>query len=212
MKQLLGELSLSTTPKFIFHVDENVFPPDFGITTGLITKVATTQYSNCRTVMEMGCGTGFPAIQLAAASPKLEKLMLVDLLDEAVSCTKKNVNVNRHLFPSQCEVSVLKSDLFAEVPSEDRWDLIIHNQTFYPDNGRFGLTEEGGQQLTQRFLEAAKARLAPNGVILMAFASFVEEQHDPKPLAESLGYTVKVVGEKAARGGIRGFVYEIRSN
>ncbi len=193
-----------------FDVDEDVFPPDFGMTTKLLTRTACAHYDNAECVLEMGAGTGFPGISYAAHSKNLRELMLADIHLPAVSCAQKNVAYNRRLMPAGCRVSVFQSDLFSGVPMDREFDLIIHNQTFYPDNGRFGLHRDGGEEITHRFLYEAFRFLEQKGVILMNFASFVDARHDPRHIAEELGYRVSVVGEEQSRDGVTGFVYEIK--
>ncbi len=194
----------------LFEIDEDVFPPDFGMTTQMLTEEAVRRYPQAQRVLEMGAGSGFPGITFAARSKALEHLVLADIHGPAVACARKNVQRNRGLMPPASRVDLVQSDLYESVDPGFKPQLVLHNQVFYPDNGRLGLNEDGGEMLTKRFLLQSRGRLAPGGVVLMNFASFVDAKHDPHRIAPEMGFDSRIIAEKQSRDGAVAYVYEMR--
>ncbi len=122
-------------------------------------------------VLDIGTGTGIQAIQ--AVKWGAERVVAVDLNDEAVDCAKSNVLRNGY----RDQIQVLKSDLFESIPSE-KFDLIIANLPI-GDFPLEGIVEaalyDPCYSLHKRFFEEAPQYLKEQGRIILSHADFKGE-------------------------------------
>lgn len=84
------------------------------------------ELNNCRTILDMGTGTGILPIMWVERYPKLEKIYAVDKYPNAVANAKLNIknNVSRQL---RSKITVIQSDLFENVPPTCQFDAIVFN-------------------------------------------------------------------------------------
>lgn len=76
------------------------------------------------TILDLGCGTGCIAISLAKALPRAT-VYATDIADHALALTKKNIVHNKVQ-----NITVLKSDLYTNLPEQLRFDLIVSNPPY----------------------------------------------------------------------------------
>ncbi|MEK9136023.1 MAG: methyltransferase, partial [Bacteroidota bacterium] len=75
-------------------------------------------------------------------------------------------------------ILVFQSDLFASVPSDDKFDYIIWNPPFYEtnptDEASLAWRAGTGHDVIQRFANQARGQLSPGGRILIILSSDVD--------------------------------------
>ncbi|HZW60630.1 MAG TPA: peptide chain release factor N(5)-glutamine methyltransferase [Candidatus Babeliales bacterium] len=76
------------------------------------------------TILDLCCGTGCIAIAIAKALPRAH-IIAADIAPHAVELSKKNA-----LHNNTPNVTVLQSDLFASMPSNMKFDLIVSNPPY----------------------------------------------------------------------------------
>jgi glycosyltransferase involved in cell wall biosynthesis/SAM-dependent methyltransferase len=184
-------------------IDRDVFPPDMGRCARNLARFAT-QYAPA-TALDMGCGSGYLALMMKQGGAR--EVWAADIHLPAVECARKNANQN----PRATPINIVQSDLFENIPPSIKFDLIVFNQPFGPgDRQRVcGCGPDGGSAITRRFLLEAPAHLSNNGVLMMAFSDREAPEHDPKTIAQELGYPVRTLLH-AYYNESNNFIYEIR--
>lgn len=185
------------------NVHRRVFPPDKGFTTRMLSR-AIKSY-RVTSALDMGCGSGYLALVMKKSG--IPKVYAIDNHAPSIDCTIENVNLNPDLKP----IEVIRSELFEKIPRNKKFDLIVFNHPFYPGtrDPLFRNSSNGGRDLVERFLSEARLFLSADGVILMSFSDMAGSEHDPKIIAEELGFRTKVILEEKEKGHTN-FVYEIR--
>lgn len=115
-------------------------------------------------VLDVGTGSGIQA--LAAIKSEAKEVLAVDIDAESVKAVKKN------------GINAIKSDLFSKIKKGKRFDLIIFNPPYLPEDERedseSSLATSGGKkgdEIIVRFLKNAGKYLEKNGKILMVISS-----------------------------------------
>lgn len=105
---------------FAFETDRGVFSKDYVDmgTKRLVEKVVLPEEGD---ILDWGCGYGAIGISLAAAYPRV-RVWMVDINERAVALARRNLKRNgiKNAF-------VLKSDGFAGLPDNLRFDAIVTN-------------------------------------------------------------------------------------
>lgn len=173
-------------------VEKDVFPPDIGLATAEFIKLLPKY--EAQTALDVGSGTGL--IAFAMKKRGVPTVYAVDNHLPAIACIEKNRERNERYK----DITVLTSDLFANVPGDITFDLVIFNHPYSPATNTiiFGNGSDGGPAIVERFLKDAKNYLTDDGVILMSFSDTFSEQYDPVYIALENGYTSKVVKEKSS--------------
>ncbi len=185
-------------------VDKFVHPPNMGRASTNMAK-ALEAYTPQR-ALDMGCGTGFLALCLRRLG--VEEVWAADKSAIAVACARRNVEANPTLKP----LTVVESDLFAALPDDLRFDLVVFHQPYFtsPPDAFAGTGGPGGREVIVRFLAAAGDHLTGDGVILMSYQDTTcGPENDPLAIARELGHQARNVIEDLAEDSNR-FVCEIR--
>ncbi len=139
-------------------------------------------------VLDVGTGSG---IQAATALEITEHVTAVDINKHAVDRVKKE-----HL-----KIKVIQSDLFAKVPKEEKFDVIIFNPPYLPEEERESFEErlvlsggKYGHEILERFFKEAKSYLKPQGKLLVVFSSLTG---DIKEIIKRLGYSMQELAEES---------------
>jgi predicted RNA methylase len=99
----------------------------------------------------------------------------------------------------QDRVSVYLSDCFDQIPSTERWDLVIGNppwladQTVLPDWGCEIKYQDLGLELHRRFFRDVGAHLNPGARILLLESYMGTSEEDFAEMAQSYGYKIMAV-------------------
>lgn len=121
-------------------------------------------------VLDMGAGSGIQSLA-AAGKEEVLRVLAVDIDDDSLTSLAAHA---RHP-----KMTVLKSDLFTALSEDDAFDTIIFNPPYLPqdpaDTHQALYGGAHGYELTFRFLDEAKARLKPHGIILLLFSSLTNK-------------------------------------
>ncbi len=138
-------------------------------------------------ILDMGGGSGIQA------------QTCLDLGFEDVLAVDINKEVIGHLMEKK--INVIESDLFSAVNKDNKYDLIIFNAPYLPEDAREPediklATTAGpeGYEVIIRFLEESKTHLATNARILLLFSSLSQLDVILRK-ANELGYKYKLVKE-----------------
>ncbi len=127
------------------------------------------------TILDLCCGGGCIAIASAIAYPQAH-VHASDLSDDALQLAL--LNVQKHGLEDRVEL--IKSDVFADVPSAHQYDLIVSNPPYvdrqdmqdlpgeYRHEPQLGLTAgSDGLDIVKRIIDGAAGRLTENGVLIV---------------------------------------------
>jgi methylase of polypeptide subunit release factors len=165
-------------------IAKNVFPSDFGLTSSFFGAFMLQQQPGSN-ALDMGCGSGYFAFLLKKIG--CANVLGVDFNKDAIQGTLEN----RQLNPTLTPIDFLHSDLFAAVPPT-LFDLIVFNFNYYPSNGTFGLNEDGGCEILERFFDQVGDYINEQTRIYIPYSEFIGAAHDPKNIGPTFGYSVTV--------------------
>jgi len=150
-----------------------VFNPTYGkiglLMFKFIEKIKIKKNDFC---LDMGCGSGLFAIQLAS---RCKKVIAVDSSRIAIRCTRLNVKLHN----LSDKIEVRKGNLFSVIKSNEKFNLIIANLPFVDERiaqfHKRGLLEKSlidfGNKIIPSFLVEAPRYLKKNGKILLSFGN-----------------------------------------
>lgn len=124
--------------------------------------------------VDIGCGAGPGAIMLARRFPQAE-VFAVDINSKALALTQVN-----SVLAGAANVQCRHSNMLNELDGE--FDLIIANPPYLLDAGERAYRHGGGELgagLSLKIVEAAIARLAPGGTLLLYTGVAIDNGDDP---------------------------------
>jgi release factor glutamine methyltransferase len=146
-----------------------VFAPNLTPVTELFTS--WLPYPKGGSFLEVGSGAGVTAV--TAARSGCAAVTALDISAAAVDNTRRNAA----LHGVADRVRVLRSDLFAELGPDERFDLIFWNSNFVEMGAEFVNSSDlhhaffdPGYQAHRRYLREAPTHLAEGGRLLLGFA------------------------------------------
>lgn len=148
-----------------FDVFPYVFPPESPFSKSSLSIYNQFGDLSNKKVLDIGSGTGVQAIYAAKAGAL--KVDAVDIVDDAVKCTKHNAKLN------EVDICAYKSDLFSNVGSK-KFDLIIANLPIVEADEcdkRFHSLFDPGFNYHKRLFEEANDYLTENGKIVLCHAN-----------------------------------------
>ena len=181
-------------------IAKNVFPSDFGLTSSFFGHYILQQTPTSR-ALDMGCGSGYFAFLLKKIG--CASVIGVDYNLDAVHCAQANSLLN----PDYAPDAFIHSDLFQSVPPNN-FGSIVFNFNYHPSNGVFGLYEDGGRVILQRFFTEVTAYIDSKTKIYIPYSAFVGPEHDPLHIAPHYGFTVNIAAETENQAG-KHFIYVI---
>lgn len=138
-------------------------------------------------ILDMGSGTGIQALTAIKSGAKKENVLCADINKFAVKELKKE------------NLKTVFSDLFEKIDKRKKFDLILFNPPYLPENkyDRQLDTTGGkrGYETIIKFLKQAKEHLEENGKILLLFSN-LSKPNILKRKAEKLGYKYQKKAEK----------------
>jgi ribosomal protein L3 glutamine methyltransferase len=156
-----------------FYVDERVLIPRSYFLEVIPQLLAAP--TNPRRIVDVCTGSGCLAILLAQHFPRA-KVDAIDISAGALEVAK--INVRDHKLSSR--IRLFRSDLFASVPPEASYDLILSNPPYEPSAHIDRLPEEyheeprlaldggrDGMDIVRRLIAEAPARLQPHGQLVI---------------------------------------------
>jgi release factor glutamine methyltransferase len=169
---------------------DGVFSPAYTPVTELFTSWLPFPSTS---FLEMGCGAGVTAV-MAALSGTLAVTAL-DISADAVANTV--ANVARHGVTDR--VRVLRSDMFAALAPDDRYDMIFWNSNFVEAPDDFLNASplhhaffDPAYRAHHAYLSQAPDHLTAHGRLLLGFSSLGNAAH-LRDLADAAGLRIKVL-------------------
>lgn len=142
-------------------------PKHFVSSRWLATHVAGLALRGQR-VADLGTGSGLVAMVAARAGARVTA---VDIHPDAVRCARENVARNA----LDSTVDVICSDVFANLPPDARFDLILTNPPFFPREPRdlkdHAFAAGAHWEFFRKLAAALPERLAPDGSLLLVHSS-----------------------------------------
>lgn len=141
-------------------------------------------------VLDMGSGTGIQAESCIEAGIDKKNILCVDIEDEAISLLKKK------------KLNAKKSDLFSNISKNEKFDLIIFNAPYLPedksgyDKGKDTTAGKRGNEIILKFLKQSKQHITDKGKIILLFSSLSMPEQILE-YAEKLGYKNEKLAEKS---------------
>jgi tRNA1Val (adenine37-N6)-methyltransferase len=129
---------------------------------------AWTSVHNCKTILDVGTGTGLIALMLAQRCSAL-----IDAIDiEYNACTQANENVASSSFGKQVRIHHQSFDKFAQTANRLQYDLIVSNPPYFitslqsPDNKRT-IARHSESLSFMDIIEKGRSLLSPTGRITL---------------------------------------------
>lgn len=139
-------------------------------------------------ILDMGSGSGIQA--QTCKDSGFKNVLCADINSEAIKHLKKQ------------GFNSIKSNLFLNIDKKNKFDLIIFNPPYLPEDekepedSKINTTAgKRGYEIVLKFLKQAKSHLNNNGSILLLFSSFSQPAIIKKQ-AEDSGYKIKEVSDK----------------
>lgn len=107
--------------EFSFHVSRGVFHPGFFFSSKFLLSELLKESLHGKTVLDMGCGSGFIGIVAASRGAVVTS---VDVNPLAVLATRQNAAANHQ------QLEVIQSNLFSELSGRS-FDFIVINPPYY---------------------------------------------------------------------------------
>lgn len=126
-------------------------------------------------ILELCTGTGIVSLVNAKGNPT-NRVVAVDITNEAVACARANVAVNKLQ-----NIEVRKGDLFSSIKKGERFDYMLCNPPYLPaqehEHVKGALDKalnsgKDGRDFLDRFLEEFKSYLAPHGKAILIHSSY----------------------------------------
>lgn len=144
-------------------------------------------------VLEIGTGTGILALLCAA---KARRVLAVDVNNEAAKCAKLNAELN-----GIRNVEVLRGDFLGAIGEYIRFDLIIFNPPYLPEDDEVKVASPAwsggvsGRDVIDEFLVQVKGHLREGGRILTVGSSLSDYEKTLRAL-EAMGLSARVLAKK----------------
>ncbi len=160
-----------------FYVDERVIVPRSFIAELIPDHFApwVSDPEAVNNILELCTGSGCLPIMLADAFPNAH-IDAVDISPDALAVAQRNVDD----YQLQDRITLIESDLYANVPNKKKYDLIITNPPYVNATSMGILPQEylrepqialaggnDGMDLVRKIVAGAAARLTPEGVLVV---------------------------------------------
>ncbi|MEW8285199.1 MAG: methyltransferase [Candidatus Thiodiazotropha endolucinida] len=188
-------------------IDADVFSPEFGEGSKMLTEMLLRWPRNESAVLEIGTGTGVLSIISSRFS---DRIVATDISVKAVGCAGKNVRLNN----AQGNISVRCGDLFDALTYGEKFSLVVFNPPFMgsqpietSESHLISAMYDEGHRTLKRFLAGVSRFLLPHGRILLAFSNCGDVSLLEKEITDNdYNYSRHTI----AQGGLEFYAYEIK--
>ncbi len=164
---------------------------------------------NGKIVLDMGCGPGTQGIVMDLYGAQF--VTFADISPKAVQNTRENTDT----FKMQ-NIEIYESDLFAQIPKEKHYDVIVFNHPFLPATPESFVTDVngdnmlkqsmlGGTDILKKFLKTVQDYINPQAQIVMPYFHFAGPENDPINHVESFGFKIiekhKIISDEGLQQG-----------
>ena len=172
-----------------FYIDERVLVPRSPIGELIETEFQPWLTESPYRIMDLCTGSGCIAIACAHAFPEAE-VDAIDISTDALEVAEQNIQdhgMEQQVFP-------IRSDLFRDLPSEDKYDLIVSNPPYVDQDDMNSLPVEfthepelglaagtDGLKLVRRILANAPNYLNENGILICEVGNSVVHMIEQYP-------------------------------
>jgi methylase of polypeptide subunit release factors len=184
-------------------IGKGVFPSDLGLTTKYLIDTAK-KYSPLK-ALDMGCGSGIIAIALKKMG--VPEVWAADIHEPAIESARKNAN--RHA--EYGDIHIVQSDLFENIPTGEKFDLVVFNHPYAPTKngkGRYGGNGKGGREVIEKFFAHVISHMSTNAKILMPYSEIAGAEHNPEAISRNFNFVSQKVFETADENGQVHIIYE----
>lgn len=150
-------------------------------------------------VFEWCAGPAFIGFSLLA-NGLCETLCVADINDQAVEACRKTVRDNE----LTDRVSVYEFDNLLSIPPSEKWDLVVGNPPFYPEqHGTEICAHDEGWHIHRGFFANVGRFLIPGGVILLQEANDSSTAETFRNMIEGAGLSIALVhGSEPGKEGV----------
>ena len=172
-----------------FYIDERVLVPRSPIGELIETEFQPWLTESPYRIMDLCTGSGCIAIACAHAFPEAE-VDAIDISTDALEVAEQNIQdhgMEQQVFP-------IRSDLFRDLPSEDKYDLIVSNPPYVDQDDMNSLPVEfthepelglaagtDGLKLVRRILANAPNYMNENGILICEVGNSVVHMIEQYP-------------------------------
>jgi release factor glutamine methyltransferase len=174
-----------------FAVPRQVFNPKLYLTSKFMARHMEVRPGD--DVLDVGTGSGVLAV---VAGETARRVVAVDIDPVAVECARASVQRNG----MEKVVRVAQSDLFAALPPDARFNIILFSPPYFEGAIRSAFDHalyDPQKALATRFFARAGRHLKPGGYVQMVYSSAAQPERALKA-AGRLGWDWSVVAEKKA--------------
>ncbi len=168
LKRKLATASTVRVLGFQLTIPSTVFHPKYYFSSKFLGAYLSTLDLIGKNVLDMGCGSGIFSI---IAASRRASVISVDLNERAVEATIKNAKENQ----LEHSVTTFHGNLFDPLSGNSRFDLMLFNPPFYPDDpgSASELAWKGGKnyEVVSQFISQSPKYLNKDGKILVVLSS-----------------------------------------
>ncbi|MFH9292228.1 SAM-dependent methyltransferase [Streptomyces sp. NPDC017520] len=196
----LGSGEAVPTTFELLDMEWEVLPGTYAPHRGTGTEWYTTviPYPKGGRFLEIGSGAGVTAIW-AAVHGGCSHVTATDITEAAVGSTTRNAE----LHGVADRITTLRSDVFADLDAEDRFDVVFWNCSVFEAPSEFEFTRDvewaifdRGYEALGRYLSQAHDRLLPGGRALVTFNTLGDAARVTAVAADA-GVTLKLLDSSA---------------
>jgi release factor glutamine methyltransferase len=154
----------------VYEISEDVFNQKFYYTSIFMAKHINVRSGDV--VLDIGTGSGIQAI---TAGQTASRVIAVDINPEAVKYASQNAIANG----LEKKISVMQSDLFSSLRSEDKFDVILFTPPYLNGMPKTDIDHalfDPEKELASRFFREVGKHLRPEGYIQMVYSSFADPE------------------------------------
>jgi release factor glutamine methyltransferase len=167
-KRTLSRTNITTLFGFHLTIPPTVFHPGLFFSTSILGRYIQQLSLSGSKVLEMGSGSGVISLIAARCGATV---VSVDINPVAVGCTR--VNAERNNLSDR--VTALESNLFQSIAGDSRFDYIIWNPPFFPDeatnDGEMAWKAGRDYRVLSEFARTAVPFLSRHGKIVTILSS-----------------------------------------
>ena len=174
-----------------YVISRDVFNPKFYLTSEFMAEHLDIAPGD--DVLDIGTGSGIQAI---TAGQTAQRVIAIDINQEAVRCAEENVKRNG----LSNIITVLQGDLFSPLKPYPQFNVIIFTPPYFDGKQKTKLDfalYDPDKTLIARFFKGAAKYLKPDGYIQMVYSSIAHPENVLRIAGDS-GWQYKIIAQRKA--------------